>query len=122
MTNEESNQDAVTTLRLMAEAAQQLALLELLKNLLKTISQGDIKPNDIAPTIKTLNEYAKARFNDPTFRHTWERISTSLTKASEREGCVLGITMPTEVSSRYITLIDDMNRELARLDELISQP
>lgn len=115
----ESNQDAVTTLRLMAEAAQQLFLLDMLRILFKGISLGDISPS--SPAIIRFIECAKTRFDDPSFRHTWELVTASLIKASEREELELGSTMPTAEIDRYITLIDNMNRQLARLDELISQ-
>lgn len=113
---DESNQDALATLRQMVILAQQLALLNLLKNLLNFYRKGDI-----APMIIRLIEYEKARFNDPSFRHTLELVTASLTKVTEREDKELSSTMPTEQSNRYTALIDDLNRELARLDEEISQ-
>lgn len=121
MTNE-SNQDYLTTLRLMVEAAQRLFLLKLLEDLLSFYHKGDKKPSDIDPAIIRFFECAKARYDDPSFRHTLELATASLKKASDLKGKELGITMPTEVSNRYITLIDDLNRQLARLDEEISQP
>lgn len=55
MTNE-SNQDAVITLRQMVVIAQQLLLLDVLEDLRQATLLDDTKPSNISPAIKALNE------------------------------------------------------------------
>jgi hypothetical protein len=108
-----NNCDSLTTLHRMTVLCQQLLLLDMRQEKLGTV-EGDVNRSDVSQT----------RFGDPSFRHTWESLAAALTKAAEREAKELTDTMPTKEGNRYMALIHDvesLNRQLARIDELISQ-